>query len=269
MKADINEQIYIEIPEKYQKFPRAVGLLNKTIYGLVQAGRCGNNKFCNDMTAIGFEQSKADPCVFRKIADKEVNIVVVVHVDDILAHAKDQATMERFTAELGRKFKLKDMCDVKNYMRCHISRNRKSHELKLDQHLYVKSMVEKFGVKKASRVPASSGVPTLSKAGEPQTLEENKTMLNFPYREAVGALMWVPTMTRPDIVSAVHAVVRFYENPVLAHKRRCWRLCNICSTRRNGRSCTVGRVVESTWRRTRTRILGLAWILDARYLVRQ
>ena len=189
LKADIDEETYIEIPKEYQEFPRAVGLLNKAIYGLVQTGRCWNNKFCNDMTAIGFEQSEADPCVFRKIADKETGIVVVMHVDGILAHAKNQATMVRFATKLGRKFKLKDMGDAKYYMGCHITRDRKAHELKLDQRLYVKSMVEKFGVKKASRVPASSGVPTLSKADKPQTPEEKKDMLKFPYREAVGALM--------------------------------------------------------------------------------
>ena len=63
-----------------------MGRLNKAIYGLVQAGRRWNNKFC-DMTAIGFEQAKADPCVFRKVVDGEAEMVVVVHVDDILAHA--------------------------------------------------------------------------------------------------------------------------------------------------------------------------------------
>ena len=57
---------------------------------------------------------------------------MVVPVDDILAHA--QATMERFTAELGGKFK-------------------------------GKSMVEKFGVEIASRISASSWVPTLSQTG--------------------------------------------------------------------------------------------------------
>ena len=44
-----------DIDEEYQEFPGAVGLLNKVIYGLVQAGRCWNNKFCNDLTSIGFE----------------------------------------------------------------------------------------------------------------------------------------------------------------------------------------------------------------------
>ncbi|CAM9648245.1 unnamed protein product, partial [Ascophyllum nodosum] len=132
LKADIDEEIYIEIPEEFQKFPGAVGRLNKAIYGFVQAGRCWNNKFCDDMTAIGFEQAKVDPCVFRKVVDGEAEMVVVVHVDDILAHAKDQATMNRFAAELGRKFKLKDMGEAEYYMGCHITRNRKARKLKFD-----------------------------------------------------------------------------------------------------------------------------------------
>ena len=87
------------------------------------------------MTAIGLEQAKADPCVFRKVVDGEAEIVVVVHVDDILAHAKDQATMDRFAAELRQKFKMKDIGDVGYCMGCHITWNRKVRELKIDQHL--------------------------------------------------------------------------------------------------------------------------------------
>ena len=121
------------------------------------------------MAAIGFKQSKADPCVFRKIDDKEAEMMGVVYVNDILAHAKDQATIERFDAEFGRKFKLKDMGDAKYYMGCPITRDRKAHELKRNQRLYMNLMVETFDVQKASRIPASSGVPILSKADKAQT----------------------------------------------------------------------------------------------------
>ena len=219
LKANIDEEIYIEIPEEIQKFPRAVGRLNKAIYGLVQAGRCWNNKVCDDMTTIGFEQAKANPCVFRKVVDGEAEMVVVVHVDDILAHAKDQATMDRFAAELRQKFKLKNMGDTGYYMGCHITRNRKARELKLDQHLHVESMAKKFDVKKATKTSAASGVPTLSKADEPRNPEEKEKMRKFPYRDAVGALMWTVTMTRPDIACAVRAVARFCENLGPAHKK--------------------------------------------------
>ena len=44
LKADIDEEIYIEIPEEYQEFSGAVCLLNKVIYGLVQVGRCWKNR---------------------------------------------------------------------------------------------------------------------------------------------------------------------------------------------------------------------------------
>ena len=73
-------------------------------------------------------------------------------------------------------------------MGSHITRDREARELKLDQHLYVKSMVE-------------------------------RPMSNFPYRGAVGAPMWTSTMTRPDIACAVRTMARFCKIPGLAHKR--------------------------------------------------
>ena len=96
---DIDEKTYIEILEEYNNFFGAVWLLKTAIYGFLQVGRCWNNKFCDGMTAIGFEQSKVDPCVFPMVVDGEVEMVVVVFVNDILAHAKDKATMKRLSLE--------------------------------------------------------------------------------------------------------------------------------------------------------------------------
>ena len=47
--------------------------------------------------------------MFRKVVDGEMEIVIVVHVDDTLTHAKDRPMVERFAAKLGRRFKLKGM----------------------------------------------------------------------------------------------------------------------------------------------------------------
>ena len=71
---------------------------------------------------------------------------------------------------------------------------------KLGRNFKMKSMVEKFGVE-TSRTPGSSRVPTLSKPDRSQTPEEKDDLSKFPYREAVGALMWTTTMARPDIAS--------------------------------------------------------------------
>ena len=80
-------------------------------------------------------------------------------------------------------------------------------------------MVKRFDVKKETKIPAASGVPMLSKADEPRNSEKKEEMRKFPYREALGALMWTATTTRPDIACAVRAVARFCENPGPAHKK--------------------------------------------------
>ena len=80
-------------------------------------------------------------------------------------------------------------------------------------------MMEKFSVEKTNTIPASLEVPTLSKADEPQTPEEKEEMLNLPYREAVGALVWTATTTRSDMACVVRAVARSCEDPGLAHKK--------------------------------------------------
>ena len=84
--ADVDTEI-IELPEECREFLDAMGKLNKVIYGLVQAGRCWNMRLTNDLKTLGFEQSRADPCVFRKFAAGKMEVILVVHVDDLLALA--------------------------------------------------------------------------------------------------------------------------------------------------------------------------------------
>ena len=69
LQADIDEEIYIELPEDNRAFPNTIGLLRKAIYGLVESGLCWFRKFTDGIKEKGFEQSHADPCVFRRIVD--------------------------------------------------------------------------------------------------------------------------------------------------------------------------------------------------------
>ena len=55
LKTNIDEEICLQIPKMYQEFPGAVELLNKAIYGLVQAGGCRKKTFYDVITAIGCE----------------------------------------------------------------------------------------------------------------------------------------------------------------------------------------------------------------------
>ena len=130
-----------------------------------------------------------------------------------------------------------------------ITRNRKALELKLDQHLYVKSVMATFGVQKASRVSASSEVPTLSKADEPQT-QEKDNMLKFPYRDAIEKLMWTATMTRPDIGCVVRTVAGSMKLWTVAQTGGVeGRTIPAPHERMGNQSCTESSAVDSEWRR--------------------
>ena len=45
---------------------------------------------------IGMEQSKGDPCAFRKVVDGEVTLIVCVHVDDLTVTAKGKIRLVLF-----------------------------------------------------------------------------------------------------------------------------------------------------------------------------
>jgi len=58
----------------------------------------------------------------------------------------------------------------------------------------------------------------------PQNKEEEAEMKSIPFREAVGSLMHVMVMTRPDIAFAVGQVAQFAQNPGQQHWRAVKRI---------------------------------------------
>ena len=68
-------------------------------------------------------------------------------------------------------------------------------------------------IRKTGVVPVSTGKAPLSKADGPQNDAEIAEMRGIPYREAVGALMWVANMTRPDLAYTAHMLAKFGGNP--------------------------------------------------------
>ena len=62
-------------------------------------------------------------------------------------------------------------------------------------------------------IPVSTGKAPLSKADGPRNDAEIAEMRGTPHREAVGALMWVANMTRPNLGYTAHMLAKFSGNP--------------------------------------------------------
>ena len=145
---------------------------------------------------IGMEQSKADPCVFRKVVGGEITLIVCVHVDDLAVTAKNKETFDALYAQLKEEFPVSDMGDPSCCLWCAFERDRMEGVMKMTQTAFVDSLVDRFDVRYETQTPASVEFDLGSK----MTHEEEGA---WPYKPAVGGLLWISGMTRPDIASAV------------------------------------------------------------------
>ena len=82
--------------------------------------------------------------------------------------------------------------------------------LEITQKAFVESMLNRSGVNTPSDIRATPGV-------ELGPREEGEPKGDRPSREAVGSLMRLSTMMRPDISNAVRAVARHSHNPTDRH----------------------------------------------------
>lgn len=74
------------------------------------------------------------------------------------------------------------------------------------QKAFIQSTVDRFGATSVSDIPVSPGVHFGPK-------EDDERSRDRPYREPVGSLTWLSTITKLDIPRVVHAVARHSHNP--------------------------------------------------------
>ena len=86
-----------------------------------------------------------------------------------------------------------------------------------DQRRYAQTVTGRFEIRKIRVIPVSTGKAPLSNEDGPQNDAEIAKMRGIPYPEAVGALMWVATMTRPDLAYTAHTLATFVDNPGPEH----------------------------------------------------
>ena len=63
------------------------------------------------------EQSRTDPCVFRMFVDSKIELIMAVHVDDIVIAGSDEACRD-FHAALSTKFSTNNLGELNWYTGC-------------------------------------------------------------------------------------------------------------------------------------------------------
>ena len=118
---------------------------------------------CADILIVdGFEQSKAEPCIFRKVVDGVVVMIVGVYVDDLLVGGSEE-DCESLLASLNKKFPTNNPGKGTWYDGCGIERDAELGTIKLSQEAYVEILMKRFDVQSISDITASPGADLVPK----------------------------------------------------------------------------------------------------------
>jgi hypothetical protein len=75
LHGDLQEEIYMNIPEGLQQYSNSCLLLKKKIYGLVRSAREFYNKLLSSLKSMGFIKNKSDPCLLSKWTNEDVILI--------------------------------------------------------------------------------------------------------------------------------------------------------------------------------------------------
>ena len=156
VRAKLDHEIYMKLPGGCGDMSGNTVRLNRSLYGLKQSGRQWAGLLVETVVEYGMEQCRTDPCVFRMVVDGKVELIMAVHVDDIVIAGSDE-TCKDFHAALVTKFPTNNLGELTWYTGCAFKRDWELGTLEITQKAFIESMLNRFGVNSPSDIPATPG----------------------------------------------------------------------------------------------------------------
>ena len=166
------------------------------------------NHLSHILQDMGFRKSIYDPCFFILDSDPSNVTLVGTYVDDILVASQSSKKVTDFETRISTVLKVKLLGEVKRILGWQIDRNVTNGTVTISQPAYIEQVLSAFGMTDCN--PA----PTPAVKAQHLSEQDNEDHSNdFPYRQAIGSLMYISNSTRPDVAQAVHHAARFVRSP--------------------------------------------------------
>ena len=219
LNADLLDIIFMEQPEGFQdiQWPLYVCLLLNSLYGLKQSARRWNKTFDKFAQQFNLLPSVADPCVYYSNDvqhPEKVETILGIFVDDGFVCSTDVDKLESILQYLDRVFKI-TRGDMGYYIGLEVHQDQHLGPTFLHQHRYIQHTLQRFGLADSYSVSTPAD-PNVILSIVPDESETTK-LLSVPYKEAIGCLMFISLLTRPDITYAVNNAAKFCEKPRNIH----------------------------------------------------
>ena len=176
--------------------------LQRALYGTKQASRLFSLKLSKYLQDNNFISSPSDPCIYHK-KTSEGEILLGTYVDDIIVAFSDRSMYDRFEKSFAAAFDCTPSESLSWFLGIGIEQIGDNNDcIAIHQEKYIEDMVKRFVPGGASnsimrKTPVSTDL--LERCGPTTSDAQRDYMRTKPYMELVGSLLWVATMSRPDI----------------------------------------------------------------------
>jgi transposase InsO family protein len=213
LNGELAEPVYMAQPEGFVAGGRhLVCKLKRTLYGLKQAPKEWYAVLAGGLEELGMRCSGSERGLWASEAAGRV--WALLWVDDLLLAGPDLRDVRKLKAGLLTKFKGRDLGPAEQYLGLTIRRDRKARTLHLSQPQHVRELLHKLRMEdcKPCDIPLSPGADLTKRRADEATLENNTL-----YSQAVGALLYIAHVTRPDLAVAVSLLARHMAAPTERH----------------------------------------------------
>ena len=198
LNGKLDSEVYIYAPLGL-KSDSPVLKLNRALYGLKESPKIWNDTFNDFATKNKFERSKFDCCLYYN-----QKIWILIYVDDMLVVGEEKEVGEAVKL-LKDHFQAKDLNQVQNFLGMSITRTE--NKITINQKKFIEKLLANFNMEdcKPKSTPMVKGFQ----------YSEGSEIINVPYRQLIGGLMYLSTTTRPDITFSVSYLSRFLDKPTI------------------------------------------------------
>ena len=220
LHGDIDEEVYVELPEGWDLFPdifpgvpqsgEQVLILKKALYGLKQSPRLWQLTLKAALRGLGYNPLFADQCVYR---NTNTGLIIITYVDDFLLVGSPGQELQRLKGQLSNAFDMKDLGQCQYFLGVRIT--RRGSQITLCQDAYIRKVLDQFGMLECR------AVTTPLDPGAGDTLVPYQGFANDDeiklYQSLVGCINYLATQTRCDIAFTASVLSRFLVNPAPGH----------------------------------------------------
>ena len=218
LNANLEEQIFIKIPEGFRNDDNTVWILHKALYGLKQSARAWYMELLKKLQELGFVRTYSDHSVFHRSSNNEY-VIIAIHTDDITGVGSSEDEIGRVKKDISKfwSFKEKDVSQSVKILGILVTKDTDS-SITISQPDFIDSTLQSFNMvdRNVRLTPAD---PNIKHVKNPVPFQDSFAAKSFrqKYQSLIGTLQYAASATRPDISNKVWELAMFNQNPSSAH----------------------------------------------------